>query len=110
MKQVNVAPEDGTPILFCIKPKKIGQIPLKVTALTGNAGDGVEVFLNVEAEGIKKFMNKAVLVDLRKTTPFLTQLTCDIPANLVIGSEEVQVSAIGDILGPTLLNLDDLIR
>lgn len=32
------------------------------------------------------------------------------PANIVAGSEQVEVSAVGDVLGPSLPNLDKLIR
>jgi hypothetical protein len=79
-------------------------------ATRNNAGDGVEVFLNVEPDGIKQFTNKAILVDLRNATRLSTELTCNIPENVVQGSEQIEVAAIGDILGATLLNLDNLIR
>ncbi|KAE8737042.1 Thioester-containing protein, partial [Frankliniella occidentalis] len=54
--------------------------------------------------------NKAILVDLRSSNSFKTNVTLHIPKYIVPGSERIEVSAVGDILGPTIPNLDSLIR
>lgn len=93
-----------------IRPKKIGHITIKVTAQSSLAGDGVERPLLVEPEGVAQYVNEAVLVDLRDSTNFFKNLTVTIPKNAVPDSTRVEVTVVGDILGPTIKNLDKLIR
>ncbi|PSN57619.1 hypothetical protein C0J52_00529 [Blattella germanica] len=63
-----------------------------------------------DPEGDTQFGNKAIFVDLRKSRDFNTTVTLDIPNNIVQGSDRVEVSAVGDILGPSIPNLDRLIK
>lgn len=107
-KTVIAKPNVGSSVSFTIKPKKVGNIKIKVVAQSAVAGDGVEQLLLVEPEGITQFMNKAFFVDLRNTKEFKTKFTIDIPKNAVPDSTKIEVSAIGDILGPTIDNLDKL--
>ncbi|KAG8196513.1 hypothetical protein JTE90_012327 [Oedothorax gibbosus] len=111
-KSVEVAAEDGTSVLFLITPKKLGYMDLKVTALADNAGDSVVKKLLVKPEGAPQFFNKALLVDLRDTNAKSVEKTVQIavPKDAVPGSKTVTLSAIGDLLGPTVNNLDKLLR
>lgn len=63
-----------------------------------------------QAEGEPQYKNKAVFIDLRNQNSFSTNVTLDMPANIVAGSEQVEISAVGDVLGPSLPNLARLIR
>jgi CD109 antigen len=108
-QEVDVAADNGTTAYFTIKPVKVGYIVLKITATTDIAGDGIEQPLLVLAEGVKKQANKSVLLDLRSKPEEMTTLVCDIPADIIPDSVKIELSAIGDILGPTISNLDSLV-
>lgn len=93
-----------------IKPKKVGFITIKVTATSSLAGDAVERQLLVVPEGLTQYKNKAILVDLREKDKVMEQIELDIPKNAVPDSTRVEVSVVGDLFGPTIKNLEKLIR
>lgn len=93
-----------------VKPIKVGHITIKVTAVSPLAGDGVEKMLLVVPEGVTKYVNKALLIDLRTENEQSTDVELVVPKNAVPDSTRIELSAIGDILGPTVKNLDKLIR
>lgn len=107
-KNIVIKSQSGTAVSFMIRPLKVGQITIKVVASSAIAGDGVERQLTVEPEGVTQFMNKAVFIDLRNNPEFKTNLSIVIPANAVPDSTKIEASAIGDILGPSIKNLDKL--
>lgn len=107
-KFVAVKSNDGTSVNFTVKPLKAGNIKIKVTATSGVAGDGLEQMLIVESEGVTQYMNKALFIDLRNVKEFKTNFSIEIPENAVPDSTKIEVSAIGDILGPSIDNLDKL--
>jgi CD109 antigen len=107
-KQVVVKSNSGSSVSFMIRPLKAGKITIKVTATSPTAGDGIERELIVEPEGITHFMNKAVFIDLRNGNEFKTNITIDIPKNAIPDSTFIEASAIGDVLGPSLENIDKL--
>nr|BAR45594.1 thioester-containing protein 1 [Niponia nodulosa] len=110
MKTVKVKAGDGTSVSFLITPKVVGPIDLTVTAKSSKSGDALNRKLLVKAEGSPQFFNKAVLVDLRNSSNFKEDVEINIPPFAVKDSEHVEVSAIGDIMGPTVNNLDKLIK
>jgi CD109 antigen len=107
-KFITVKSNDGTSVNFIIKPLKAGNIKIKVVATSGVAGDGLEQFLIVEPEGVTQYMNKALFIDLRHQKEFKTNFRISIPENAVPDSTKIEISAIGDILGPSIENLDKL--
>lgn len=107
-KTVTVPAQSGINVSFMILPVKVGSIMIKVTATTDIAGDGLEKPLIVEPEGVTQYMNRAILIDLTKTTTFSSSLTIEVPPNAVEDSTRIEAAAVGDILGPTLENLDRL--
>lgn len=48
-----------------------------------------------QPEGETQYYNKAIFVDLRNKQPFQTTVTLDVPKNIVLGSDMVEVSAVG---------------
>jgi CD109 antigen len=108
-QEVDVALDNGATAYFTIKPIKVGYIVLTITARTDIAGDGIELPLLVLPEGVKKQANKAVLLDLRNKTAERTSFICNFPADIIPDSVKIELSAIGDILGPTISNLDSLV-
>ncbi|XP_032689989.1 CD109 antigen-like isoform X2 [Odontomachus brunneus] len=110
MKKVDVKANSGSSVSFMIIPKELGYIDIKVTASSVMAGDSVEHKLLVNAEGETQYRNKAVFLDLRNVDHAETNITIDIPSNAVPDSESIHISAVGDILGPSISNLANLIR
>ena len=107
-KSIAVKSNDGSTVNFIVKPTKAGNIKIKVTATSATAGDGLEQMLIVEPEGVTQYHNKALFIDLRNVKEFKSNFHIDIPDNAVPDSTKIEVSAIGDILGPTIENLDKL--
>jgi CD109 antigen len=107
-KSVTVKAQSGSSVSFMIRPLKVGHITIKVVASSAVAGDGVERQLIVEPEGVTRYMNKAVFIDLRNNPEFKTNISITIPPNAVPDSTKIEASAIGDILGPSIENLDKL--
>lgn len=109
-KKVKVPANSGAATSFMITPKQLGYISVKVTATSPLAGDAIDRKLLVKAEGETQYRNKAVFIDLRNKNAFSTNVTLDIPVNIVPGSEQIEVSAVGDLLGPSIPNLANLIK
>ncbi|GAB6021604.1 CD109 molecule [Chamberlinius hualienensis] len=109
-KTVKVKAGEGSSVSFLITPKVVGPIDLLVSAISPKAGDALNKKLLVKAEGSPQYFNKAVLVDLRNASKFEAAINVTIPSFAVKDSEHVEVSAIGDIMGPTVNNLDKLIK
>jgi CD109 antigen len=107
-KNIIVRSNSGTSTSFMIRPLKVGHITIKVTATSAIAGDGVERPLLVVPEGVTQYVNKAVFIDLRSDSEFKTNVTVKIPNNAIPDSARVEASVIGDVLGPSLENLDKL--
>uniref|UniRef100_M3XYI7 CD109 molecule n=1 Tax=Mustela putorius furo TaxID=9669 RepID=M3XYI7_MUSPF len=66
----------------------------------------------LQAEGIEKSYSQSILLDLtdNKLQTLLKTLSFSFPPNTVSGSERVQITAIGDILGSSINGLASLIR
>ncbi|KAJ8876853.1 hypothetical protein PR048_021300 [Dryococelus australis] len=109
-KRVSVKANSGSSVSFMITPRKLGYITIKVTAKSILAGDAVERQLLVKPEGEKQYHNKAIFIDLREKHKLKTNVTLDIPVNIVTGSEVVEVSTVGDVLGPSIPNLANLLK
>ncbi|CAG2106848.1 unnamed protein product, partial [Medioppia subpectinata] len=119
-KKIKIPANDGVSVEYVITPKTVGYIDIQLTATTSaGAGDSVLDKLVVKPEGQTQYFNKALLVDLRPDAnatagaakPSVKKnMSISMPANAVPGSERVSVSAIGDIMGPAVNNLDDLLR
>ncbi|XP_054164406.1 CD109 antigen-like isoform X2 [Oppia nitens] len=113
-KYVSIGANDGVAVTFLITPKKTGYIDIKVTATAPNAGDSILRKLLVKPEGQTQYFNKAILVELkdpnRSPQEVKRNISIAIPNNAVPDSQRVSISGIGDILGPTVNNLDDLLR
>ncbi|XP_042302267.1 CD109 antigen [Sceloporus undulatus] len=109
-RSVWVPSEDGKTVIFPIKPKQIGEIPFRVTAISPVASDALLQKVLVKAEGLEQFHSQALLLDLSKRSSLTENLNFTFPSNVVPGSERVQVTIIGDILGPSINGLESLIK
>lgn len=98
-------------ISFMIKPKIIGFVTIKVNAVTAISGDGVQQTLKVEPEGVTQYENRAFFINLNDDqVEYNETITIDIPENAVPNSEHIELSAIGDLVGLTIKNIENLVR
>ncbi|KAM5284464.1 CD109 antigen isoform 1-T4 [Hipposideros larvatus] len=112
-QQTIVVPsEDGATVLFPVRPTHLGEIPVTVTAISPAASDAITQRILVKAEGIEKLYSQSILLDLTdsRLQTTLKTLSFSFPPNTVSGSERVQITAIGDILGSSINGLASLIR
>ncbi|WAQ99618.1 CD109-like protein, partial [Mya arenaria] len=109
-ENVHVPHGTAKSVFFPIVPAALGKIPMTVTAQSPLAADGVQRQLLVEAEGVPRQFSNPVMVDLKNVSTFDETVDISLPAGVVAGSQRVVVSAIGDLLGPTVNNLDKLLR
>lgn len=93
---------------YMIRPLKVGRITIKVTAESQNAGDGFEKKLLVEPEGIPKYENEAMMIDLKKSSSFTSSISISIPNSAVPDSTRIEAAVSGDVLGASIENLDNL--
>ncbi|NXA40224.1 CD109 protein, partial [Eudromia elegans] len=111
-QSVFVPSEDGKTVQFSIKPKELGEIPIKVTAISSAASDAIIQKVLVKAEGLEQVYSQTVLLDLtgNNLQTLSKMLDFNFPSDVVSGSERVQVTVIGDILGPSINGLESLIK
>lgn len=110
-RQIRIPPQDGSSVSFLVKPRKVGQIEIRIIARSDLASDGISKRLLVRPEGQTQYFNKAILIDLPGPRSTETHnVSIQVPPNAVADSHKVAVSAIGDIMGPGLSNVDDLLR
>lgn len=109
-RQVRVAADSGSPLSFMIVPQELGSMEMTVTATTGQAVDIVKKQLLIKPEGARLSVNKAMLIDLRSESTYTTTVNITTPPNIVNGSRAISVSLIGDVLGPAVSDLDQLLE
>ncbi|XP_055840284.1 CD109 antigen isoform X8 [Episyrphus balteatus] len=109
-KTLSVPSNSGQSVSFMIRTNKVGPLSLKISAISPIAGDAIQQTLKVEPEGVTKYVNKAVFMNLGDEKEKSAKVDVDIPENAVEDSEYVELSVVGDLLGPTIKNLDKLIR
>jgi CD109 antigen len=111
VNKVKAEPNQVTSTHFTIIPQVFGVIELEVKATTNLAGDFLVQPLIVKPPGRKQTVNQVAVLDLRgETTEANVTLRADFPSNRVDGADVVTVSAISDVLGPSISNLDNLLQ
>ena len=110
---VQIGAESAASVTFLVSTNRVGTIKLKVTALTDIAGDTVIKQLLVKPEGKTQYLNRALLLDYSKSDNGANNnhlVPLWMPNNAISGSKYLSLSVIGDILGTSLNNLDDLLK
>ncbi|XP_023031290.1 CD109 antigen isoform X6 [Drosophila willistoni] len=110
VKRVTIPANSGQSVSFMIRPKNVGTTTLKITATSPLAGDTIHQKLKVEPEGVTQYENRAVFINLPEQSEMSEELDVDVPKEAVRDSEFIEFSVVGDLLGPTLQNLDNLVR
>lgn len=94
-----------------ITPLRLGSVQIKATGLSSSSGqDSAVKVLRVQPEGEMQYYTKTLLLDLRNSSDYKGNFTIELPKNLVAGSELIEASVIGDLLGPAIVNLENLVR
>uniref|UniRef100_A0A3B4UE28 CD109 molecule n=1 Tax=Seriola dumerili TaxID=41447 RepID=A0A3B4UE28_SERDU len=111
VRRVSVGRESGTSVLVPIRPLVLGEIPVSVKAVSSAASDSVRTTVLVKAEGLEQSFSTSLLFELSASQSSLSRrVTFTFPADVVEGSERASVTAVGDILGPSISGLDSLIQ
>lgn len=97
------------PIAFIVKPKRVGPINVKAVANSQLAADTVETTLLVEYPGATETVNHGFLFELSTGPQTKTNLTVNVPRNAIAGSTKIEVTAVGDVIGSLLGNIEHLI-
>ncbi|KAG4068586.1 hypothetical protein HA402_004927 [Bradysia odoriphaga] len=109
-RHVSVKSKDTSGLFFSIRPLHVGQITIKVIVESAVAGDGIQKILLVTPEGVPQYANKALMLNLPddgKTVDH--EFSIDLPEHTVPDSTFIQITAVGDLLGPSVKNLGRLI-
>lgn len=110
-KMIQVPANGAKNVPFLINPKKIGYIDLLVIANNSLSSDGVNQTLKVEPEGVIKHQNQATVLNLADEESNVSlDFTPNIPEDTVPNSEFFTLAVGGDMLLPTLENLNNLVR
>ncbi|XP_017069812.2 LOW QUALITY PROTEIN: alpha-2-macroglobulin-P [Drosophila eugracilis] len=109
-QKIRVGANEAAGASFLIRPKVIGNILLKFTAISPLAGDAVHKALKVIPEGITQYQNRAFFINLKDTGEFKNSFELQVPEDVVPDSERVEFGVVGDLLGPVVKNLENLLR
>ncbi|XP_051867676.1 CD109 antigen isoform X3 [Pristis pectinata] len=105
----SVKSQEARLFYFPVTPKALGKVPVTVKATTAVALDAVTKHILVKAEGIQQSFSKALLL-APDEQPWTETVQFTFPENVVEGSQRAHVTVIGDILGPSINGLEDLLQ
>ncbi|KAK3096606.1 hypothetical protein FSP39_001625 [Pinctada imbricata] len=97
---------------FDITPKSLGKIKINASAIsiTDNGFCGNNVVQSTEAIGASDAVSRELLIEIPPGSLEETSINLALPTNIVPDSARGFVSVIGDVMGPALSNLQDLLR
>ncbi|CAH1779310.1 unnamed protein product, partial [Owenia fusiformis] len=98
---VIIPANSGKSVTIWICTTELGNIKLEVMAQSNVAADAVERTLLVEPEGITKYINNMVYIDLANGN-FSEEFDISVPPTAINGSKRVEICIVGDIMGPAL--------
>ncbi|XP_027896681.1 CD109 antigen isoform X1 [Xiphophorus couchianus] len=108
VRRLLVEPEGGATVLVPIRPLVLGDVPIAVKAVSSAAADFVRTTVLVKAEGRPQSFSSSLLLDLPAGGS--GSVAFRFPPGVVDGSQRVLVTAIGDLLGPSISGLDSLVQ
>ncbi|XP_028809377.1 CD109 antigen isoform X2 [Denticeps clupeoides] len=110
-RTVSVWSQNSTSVLFPIRPITPGELPISINAISTFKSDSLFQTILVKPEGIEQSYSKSLFLELVPTqTTISEKINFSFPSNVVQGSERIVVSAVGDILGPSITGLESLIQ
>ncbi|XP_062857949.1 CD109 antigen [Trichomycterus rosablanca] len=111
VQTVTVAGQSSVMVPFAIRATKLGQMPISVKALGSSASDAVYQTILVKAEGREQSFTQTLFLEFSPgTTSVSRELKFEFPQAAVPGSLSARVTAVGDLLGPSINGLESLIE
>uniref|UniRef100_A0A3Q3JNE8 Uncharacterized protein n=1 Tax=Monopterus albus TaxID=43700 RepID=A0A3Q3JNE8_MONAL len=111
IRWVSVGSGSGASVLIPIKPLVLGEMPISVEAVSSDVSDTVHKTLLVKAEGLEQSFSTSLLFEVLPPNLSLSKYVLfTFPPDVVEGSVRASVTAVGDILGPSISGLDSLIQ
>ncbi|XP_046691610.1 CD109 antigen isoform X1 [Silurus meridionalis] len=111
IRQVSVWSQNSSVVVFAIRATQLGQMPISVKASSLYASDSVLQTIVVKPEGREQLHTQTLFLEFDpKQTSLSREVEFNFPAAAVPGSLRAQVTAVGDILGPSISGLDTLIQ
>lgn len=108
-KSISVPVDNEVSSSFLIRPLITGQIKIKVNVSIAKYSEEVEQFMLVGHEGLTKTENEAILIDLREKEHDSFAFDLQYPSgNVSTDSIVISASIVGDLLGPALQNIQNL--
>ncbi|KAL3881063.1 hypothetical protein ACJMK2_033259 [Sinanodonta woodiana] len=109
-REIMVKPDDAVAVYFPILPTELGLVDILIKASSPYARDVVLKKLLVEPEGDPQSYNIATLVDLSGDKNFEKYVDITYPEKIVEGSSRIRISVTGDVMGPTINGLENLLQ
>lgn len=109
-KAVIVPTNNGKPVSFMVKAKKLGHIAIKFEATNLLKSDAIEHMLRVTPESHLYEKNEARFIENTNFVKKPFEINLDIPREIDEGSARIKFLLDPDVLGTAIANLDDLIR
>ncbi|XP_061390945.1 thioester-containing protein 1 allele R1-like, partial [Musca vetustissima] len=98
-------------VAFTITPQMVGNIKLQIRATTSeDLSDAVLHYLKVEPEGTENSDNQVLVLRISAAqNELFSNLSLNVPPNIVVDSEYITLSMGGDALAATMENLNGLV-
>ncbi|XP_045170199.2 CD109 antigen-like [Mercenaria mercenaria] len=106
VKNVHIKAGQTESVFIPVVADIVGVAEITVKAQTPYSADRVKRELIVEAEGTTMHFNVPLILNEHTSV----DIPLSFPPNFVANSQKIQVSAIGDTMGPTIKNLKSLLR
>uniref|UniRef100_A0A671SI11 CD109 molecule n=1 Tax=Sinocyclocheilus anshuiensis TaxID=1608454 RepID=A0A671SI11_9TELE len=111
VRKASVLSNNITTLLFPIRATALGEIPISIKATSVYSSDWVYKTVLVKPEGLEQSFTQTLFLEFQLKQKTLTRtMSFSFPPNVVPDSQRASVSAVGDILGPSIDNLDSLIE
>ncbi|XP_016098299.1 CD109 antigen-like [Sinocyclocheilus grahami] len=111
VRKASVLSNNITTLLFPIRATALGEIPISIKATSVYSSDWVYKTVLVKPEGLEQSFTQTLFLEFQLKQETLTRtMLFSFPPNVVPDSQRASVSAVGDILGPSIDNLDSLIE
>lgn len=108
-KNVILAANSASTVKFIIKPRKMGNILIKVIAESTDASDSVERLLRVTPESLPHHKTISRFIELDNSSKYF-RIELEIPKHIDENSENISLSVQGNVLGDAANGLEGLIQ
>ncbi|KAM9798280.1 CD109 antigen [Neosynchiropus ocellatus] len=108
VRQVLVHGQSGASVLVPIRPLVLGEMIVSVSASTASTSDLVLRTVLVKPEGVERSFSSSLLLEVSSSVS--RRLSFSFPPDTVEDSKRATVSVTGDIFGPSISGLENLVQ